>query len=82
MPVYDFKCSKCDISFEKDLKMGFKDMPKCPKCESSKDVTKLISAPSGIIFKGSGFYKTDSRAEEKCSKCEKKKVCQKSKAKK
>ena len=83
MPLYDFKCSKCDEIFEKNLHIGFKTKPKCPKCNSSKAVSKLITAPSGIIFKGSGFYSTDSRKTTvkkdlpaKCKKCDKLKRCE------
>ena len=59
MPTYEYKCSKCSNSYEK--REGF-DAParqKCPKCGGKAQ--RVIQAPP-IVFKGSGFYKTDSRA--------------------
>lgn len=57
MPLYEFRCKKCSAVFEHLTKN--KKAPPCPECESAA-VERLLSAP-GVIFKGSGFYKTDSR---------------------
>ncbi len=56
MPIYEYECLSCSVRFER--KQGFHDEPiqVCPDCGSK--VRKLIF-PAGIIFKGSGFYKTD-----------------------
>ncbi len=49
--------------FEKTLSFGVKTKPACPKC-GSKKTKKMLSMP-GIVFKGSGFYKTDSATAKK-----------------
>ncbi len=58
MPVYEYKCKNCHYRFE--LKQSFNDDPivTCPQCASK---AKRIFSPVPIIFKGSGFYTTDSR---------------------
>ncbi len=58
MPTYEYLCAKCSNLYEK--REGF-DAPatqKCPKCRGKAQ--RVIHAPP-IVFKGSGFYKTDSR---------------------
>jgi putative FmdB family regulatory protein len=62
MPIYDYHCDHCGHSFSQV--QSYKDQPveKCPNC--SKKPRRLIS-PSAVVFKGSGWYKTDSRAPEK-----------------
>ena len=60
MPTFDFQCNNCNAIFEKTIPFGSKTKPTCPTC-TSKKTEKLLSVPS-IRFKGSGFYKTDSRA--------------------
>lgn len=71
MPTYDYRCATCGIDFE--LLQAFSEdaLKKCPTKRSGNTpagctspgrgkVEKVFSAP-GITFKGSGFYKTDSR---------------------
>lgn len=70
MPNYDFKCSACDMHFKKSLPYGSKELPACPKC---KGKTQKILTPPMTIFKGSGFYKTDSRGPPPAEKAEEKK---------
>ena len=58
MPIYEYQCTKCSNQYEK--REGF-DAPakqKCPSCGGKAQ--RVIHAPP-IVFKGSGFYKTDSR---------------------
>jgi putative FmdB family regulatory protein len=63
MPTYDYECLSCQHRFEATL--GFNDpAPACPHC--GKDVKKVFSSV-GIVFKGTGFYKTDSRSESTSS---------------
>ncbi len=56
MPMYDYKCEKCG-PFEKRQKITEPALEQCPNCGGS--VFRLISKNVGIVFKGSGFYKTD-----------------------
>ncbi len=58
MPTYEYECEQCRDRFE--LVRGFSEpeLTQCPRCGGP--VRKVISAV-GIVFKGSGFYKTDSR---------------------
>ena len=58
MPIYEYQCSKCSNNYDK--KEGFDAPPqqRCPKCGGKAQ--RVIQAPP-IVFKGSGFYKTDSR---------------------
>jgi putative FmdB family regulatory protein len=58
LPIYEYQCETCGTVT--DIKHGFKetnDAP-CPKCGG---VLKRLFNPAGIVFKGSGFYVTDSR---------------------
>ncbi|GAA6526403.1 FmdB family zinc ribbon protein [Intrasporangium sp. DVR] len=60
MPTYTYACTECGHSF--DIRQSFTDDPltDCPECPHGR-LRKVIH-PVGIAFKGSGFYKTDSRA--------------------
>jgi len=57
MPTYEYKCKKCEHQFELWQEVGA-DAPKCPECGS--EVQKVFH-PIRTIYKGSGFYITDSR---------------------
>ena len=59
MPVYEYKCEKCDRDFSLEMKISEYTKKKitCPKCKSTK-VKRLISR-STFILKGSGWYATD-----------------------
>ena len=65
MPTYVYECSKCSDEFE--LYQSFSDDPlkKHPGCGGK--VAKVFQ-PVGIVLKGSGFYKNDSRSGGKKSK--------------
>lgn len=58
MPTYEYKCDKCSFRFEKRQRFDEEPLVICPQCEG-KLRRVFHSAP--IIFKGSGFYVTDSR---------------------
>jgi len=62
MPIYDYRCDHCGHVFS--AVQSFKDeaIEKCPSC--GKRPRRLI-VPPAIVFKGSGWYKTDSRPGEK-----------------
>ncbi len=61
MPRYEYKCKECDKTFE--VVHGINDnVEKCQFCDG--EVRRLFH-PVGIVFKGSGFYSTDSRSASK-----------------
>ena len=62
MPTYAYACTACDHRFE--VRQSFSDsaLSECPECSGS--VRKLFNTV-GIVFKGSGFYRTDSRTGQK-----------------
>ena len=60
MPTYEYECTKCGHRFEKFQGINDKPVSKCPRCACK--VKRLISGGGGLIFKGSGFYITDSRS--------------------
>ena len=62
MPTYEYECDACGHRFEKFQSITSAAIRKCPKCGKSK-VRRLISAGAGLLFKGSGFYITDYRAD-------------------
>ncbi|MFW0791309.1 FmdB family zinc ribbon protein [Gordonia sp. CPCC 205333] len=59
MPTYSYACTECDNKF--DIVQSFSDdsLTVCPEC--SGKLRKLFSQV-GIVFKGSGFYRTDNRS--------------------
>ncbi|MEV0359217.1 FmdB family zinc ribbon protein [Nocardia sp. NPDC050697] len=58
MPTYSYACTQCDNRF--DIVQSFSDdtLTECPECTGR--LRKLFNSV-GIVFKGSGFYRTDSR---------------------
>ena len=60
MPTYQYACTACDERLE--AVQSFTDAPltECPACGGT--LRKVFSAV-GVVFKGSGFYKTDSRGK-------------------
>lgn len=58
MPIYEYRCAKCG-KFEKLQKVSDEVLTQCPVCEGQ--VERLISKNVGVVFKGSGFYKTDNQ---------------------
>lgn len=61
MPIYEYKCKKCNKVFEVIQSFGAPAPARCDFCgASSHYLTKLIS-PAQVVFKGSGFYLTDNR---------------------
>jgi len=68
MPTYEYVCEKCGHEFETVRSISAKPLRICPKefCARKKwgrgRVKKKISAGTGLLFKGSGFYTTDYRS--------------------
>lgn len=58
MPTYEYRCSSCGQHVE--VVQSFSDDP-LTECAACGGLLKKVFAPVGIVFKGSGFYKTDSR---------------------
>jgi putative FmdB family regulatory protein len=58
VPLYDYQCRSCNEVTE--VRHGFKETfeGSCPKCGG--EMARVFN-PAGIVFKGSGFYVTDSR---------------------
>ncbi|WP_313676590.1 FmdB family zinc ribbon protein [Mycolicibacterium sp.] len=65
MPTYSYACTECENRF--DAVQAFTDdaLIECPKC--SGRLRKLFNSV-GVVFKGSGFYRTDSRESGKTTK--------------
>ena len=59
MPIYDYACDSCGHRFEARQRFADDPLTVCPEC--SGHIRRVIH-PSGIIFKGSGWYVTDSRS--------------------
>ncbi|OHB67005.1 MAG: FmdB family transcriptional regulator [Planctomycetes bacterium RBG_13_63_9] len=62
MPTYDYVCDACDHQFELFQSIKAEPTRKCPECGRLK-LRRLIGPGAAIVFKGSGFYKTDYRSE-------------------
>lgn len=62
MPTYQYRCSECGDELEAVQKFTDPALSECPAC--SGQLRKVFNAV-GVVFKGSGFYRTDSRAAEK-----------------
>lgn len=56
MPTYEYQCKSCEHRFEVWQKMTDDALTICPECKGS---IRRVLFPAGIVFKGSGFYKTD-----------------------
>lgn len=57
MPTYEYQCEECGEESEYFQRISDPPKEKCEKCGGK--LQKLVSAGSGLIFKGSGFYITD-----------------------
>ncbi|SFR30122.1 putative regulatory protein, FmdB family [Lentzea waywayandensis] len=59
MPTYQYACTACEHRFEAVQSFSDSSLTECPEC--SGKLRKLFGAV-GVVFKGSGFYRTDSRS--------------------
>ena len=64
MPTYAYRCTQCGHAF--DIYQSFTDdaLTVCPECAG---VLRKVLSPVGVVFKGSGFYRTDSRGTNTAS---------------
>ena len=58
MPTYQYACTACGHQLEAVQSFADDPLTECPSCEGR--LRKLFSGV-GVVFKGSGFYRTDSR---------------------
>jgi putative FmdB family regulatory protein len=62
MPIYDYHCDHCGHTFSQVQSYTDATLERCPSC--GKRPRKLMATPA-IVFKGGGWYKTDSRPAQK-----------------
>lgn len=64
MPTYAYTCTVCGHSF--DVHQSFDDAPLtvCPECSGR---LRKVFPTVGVVFKGSGFYRTDARTSDKAA---------------
>lgn len=58
MPTYEYECRGCGHRFERRQRFDEEPVKVCPECSGE---TRRVLHPVGIVFKGSGWYITDSR---------------------
>ncbi len=64
MPTYQYACTECDHAFEQVQSFSDDSLTVCPTCQGR--LRKIFNAV-GVVFKGSGFYRNDSRADAKAT---------------
>ncbi len=64
MPTYQYACTECGHAFEEFQSFHDDALTECPSCQGR--LRKLFNAV-GVVFKGSGFYRTDSRSSSSAS---------------
>ena len=64
MPTYQYACTECGHQFEQVQSFSEDALTECPACTGK--LRKLYNAV-GVVFKGSGFYRTDSRSSSSAS---------------
>ncbi|WP_344340862.1 FmdB family zinc ribbon protein [Kitasatospora putterlickiae] len=64
MPTYQYQCTECGNGLEAVQKFTDEPLTTCPDCQGR--LRKIFSAV-GVVFKGSGFYRTDSRSSSSSS---------------
>jgi putative FmdB family regulatory protein len=64
MPTYQYLCTECGHAFEQVQKFSDDALTTCPECTGK--LRKVFNSV-GVVFKGSGFYKTDSKSSSSAS---------------
>lgn len=64
MPTYQYLCTECGHAFERVQKFSDDALTTCPECTGK--LRKVFNSV-GVVFKGSGFYKTDSKSSTSAS---------------
>jgi putative FmdB family regulatory protein len=65
VPTYEYACAECGERLEAVQKFSDDPLTVCPACGGR---LRKVFSPVGIVFKGSGFYRTDSRVSAKGAK--------------
>jgi putative FmdB family regulatory protein len=63
MPTYNYVCELCGARFEKNVR--FSDNPNQAECPNGHAQTRRVFTAPAVVFKGKGFYITDSRKPSK-----------------
>jgi putative FmdB family regulatory protein len=58
MPTYSYRCDSCGHDFDAVQRFADDPLTECPQCGSA---IRRVIQPVGVVFKGSGWYITDSR---------------------
>lgn len=58
MPIYEYECQACGVRFERQQSLTDDVIETCPECGGK---VRRVIQPTGIVFKGQGFYATDHR---------------------
>ena len=61
MPTYQYACTECDHAFEQVQSFSDDSLTECPQCAGR---LRTIFNAVGVVFKGSGFYRNDSRTTD------------------
>jgi putative FmdB family regulatory protein len=64
VPIYGYRCTNCGHQLEVLQKVADEPLKVCPNCQGK--LVKMVY-PTGVIFKGSGFYSTDYKGSGKSS---------------
>ncbi len=64
VPTYQYQCTECGEALEVQQSFSDPSLTECPRCQGR--LRKVFNAV-GVVFKGSGFYKTDSRSSSTSS---------------
>ena len=64
VPTYQYACTECGHAFEQFQSFSDDALTQCPECGGR--LRKVFNAV-GVVFKGSGFYRTDSRSDSSAS---------------
>ncbi len=64
MPTYQYSCTECSHFFEQFQSFSEDALTVCPECDGQ--LRKVYNAV-GVVFKGSGFYRTDSRTDSRAA---------------
>ena len=63
MPIYEYRCESCEHKMEKLQRMSDGDLVDCPECE--KPALKRLISAAAFRLKGSGWYETDFKKDNK-----------------